>query len=219
MNTDVLKSTIKQLPRLMIGFVIISIGTILTLHSNMGLNPWGTLHQGISVQTGLTFGLISQLIGIVIIVFSLILKIYPGVGTVLNMIFIGFFVDLINNLNLIPQTDSLIIRTLYLLSGTFLFNYGIYIYLSCQLGAGPRDGLLVGLVKITGISVSIMRPIIEVTVVVTGIVLGGSYGVGTLLNAFGGGYILNSIFKFYHFNPKKVRQMVITDFIAVKEVK
>lgn len=219
MNVSVLKSTIKQLPRLMIGFVIISFGTILTLKSDMGLNPWGTLHQGISIQTGLTFGLISQLIGIVIIIFSLILKIYPGVGTILNMIFIGFFVDLFNNLNLVPENDSLIIRIVYLLTGTFLFNYGIYIYLSCQLGAGPRDGLMVGLVKITGISVSIIRPIIEVTVVVTGILLGGSYGIGTLLNAFGGGYILNSIFRFYRFNPKKVRQMVITDFIAVREVK
>ena len=216
MHSENSKLTLRRLPKLMLGFVIIAIGINLTIYANMGLNPWGTFHQGISSITGIRFGAVSQITGIVIIFISLAIKLYPGIGTLLNMFFIGYFVDLFDQLHFIPQVDTLPVRILYLVVGTFLFNYGIFVYLSCKLGAGPRDGLLVGLVKITGLSVSIMRPMIEVTIVVIGILLGGSYGVGTLVNAFGGGYILNSIFKFYNFNPKESKQMVITDLIKIK---
>ena len=217
MQKEALIKTLIRLPKLMFGFLIIAIGITLTLYADMGLNPWGTFHQGVSEIAGIKFGAVSQLTGLVIIIISLFIKLYPGVGTILNMYFIGYFVDLIDQFNLIPHSYSMSTRIIYLLVGTFLFNYGVYYYLSCELGAGPRDGLLVGLVKITGLSVSIMRPIIEVTIVVIGILLGGSYGIGTLLNAFGGGYILNSIFKWHKFNPKETKQMVITDLFAIKE--
>lgn len=216
MHLENTKKTIFRLPKLMFGFIIIAIGINLTIYANMGLNPWGTFHQGISSITGIRFGTVSQLTGIVIILLSLLIKLYPGLGTILNMIFIGYFVDLFDKIQLIPIIDTLPFRIIYLLSGTFLFNYGIFVYLSCELGAGPRDGLLVGLVKMTGLSVSVMRPIIEVTIVAIGIFLGGSYGVGTLLNAFGGGYILNVIFNFHKFNPKETKQMVLTDLINAK---
>lgn len=213
MNLLVLKKTILNLPKLMLGFVIIAIGINLTIYADMGLNPWGTFHQGVSVLTGMSFGVISQLTGIFIIVMSLFIRIYPGIGTLLNMFFIGYFVDLFDVMHLIPQSDSLTVRVCYLILGTFLFNYGVYVYISCELGAGPRDGLLVGLVKLTGLSVTYMRPIIEVTIVGIGILLGGSYGIGTLLNAFGGGYILNAVFRHHKFNPKEVKQMKITDLM------
>ncbi|GAB6106866.1 YczE/YyaS/YitT family protein [Fusibacter bizertensis] len=216
MHHENTKKTLLRLPKLMLGFIIIAVGINLTIYANMGLNPWGTFHQGVSNITGIRFGTVSQLTGIVIILLSLFIKLYPGIGTILNMIFIGYFVDLFDQLHLIPLPDTFTIRTIYLLLGTLLFNYGIFVYLSCELGAGPRDGLLVGLVKMTGLNVSIMRPIIEVTIVAIGILLGGSYGVGTLLNAFGGGYILNTIFNFYKFNPKATKQMVITDLIKAK---
>ena len=119
-------------------------------------------------------------------------------------------------MNIIPQTNDLTIRFIYLVLGTLFLNYGIYVYISCLLGAGPRDGLLVGLVKITGVSVSIIRPAIEITILIIGILLGGSYGIGTVINAIGGGYLLNAIFKLHKFNPKKTNQMVITDLFTVK---
>ena len=214
MNMPAIKKTVMNLPRLMLGFIIIALGTNLTIYANLGMNPWGTFHQGVSSITGLSFGLVTQLTGIIIILLSLFIKIYPGIGTLLNMFFIGFLVDSFDVMHFIPQSDLISVRTVYLILGTFLFNYGIYVYMSCGLGAGPRDGLLVGLVKLTGLSVSIMRPIIEVTIVITGILLGGSYGIGTLLNAFGGGYILNAVFRFYKFNPKEVKQMKITELLS-----
>lgn len=211
MNASLIKKTLKNLPKLMLGFIIIAIGINLTLYADMGLNPWGTFHQGVSAITGLKFGVISQLTGVLIITLSLFIKIFPGIGTLLNMYFIGYLVDLFDGMAIIPLPDTYILKILYLVIGTFLFNYGIYVYLSCELGAGPRDGLLVGLVKLTGINVSIMRPIIEVTILITGIMLGGSYGIGTLFNALLGGSILHYVFLFHHFNPKETKQMVITD--------
>ncbi len=216
MNIVVIKKTLRNIPKLMLGFVIIAIGINLTIYANLGLNPWGTFHQGLASISGLTFGVVSQLTGIVIIALSLFIKIYPGIGTLLNMFFIGFLVDAFDSMHFIPLSDAIGVRLIYLILGTFFFNYGIYVYLSCELGAGPRDGLLVGIVKLTGISVAIVRPIIEITIVIMGIFLGGSYGIGTVLNAVGGGYILNVIFKFHKFNPKETKQMVITDLIAIK---
>lgn len=216
MNLLSLTKTIKNLPKLLFGFIIISLGTNMTIDANLGLNPWGTFHQGVSNITSLTFGEVSQITGIIIIAFSLFIKIYPGIGTILNMFFIGFFVDFFDKMRFLPMPESILMKSLYLVIGTLMFNYGIYVYLSCELGAGPRDGLLVGLVKLTGISVSVMRPMIEVTILIIGIFLGGAYGIGTVLNAFGGGYILNSIFKFHKFNPKEIKQMVITDYISIR---
>lgn len=211
MNITLLKKTLINMPKLMLGFIIIAVGINLTIYADMGLNPWGTFHQGISAITGLKFGLISQLTGVLIIALSLFIKIYPGIGTLLNMFFIGFLVDFLDGLSIIPMPETTFIKVLYLVIGTLMFNYGIYVYLSCELGAGPRDGLLVGLVKLTGINVSVMRPIIEITILITGILLGGSYGLGTLFNALLGGSILHYVFTAHKFNPKETKQMVITD--------
>lgn len=213
MNTTILIHSLKRIPKLILGFIIIAIGINLSLYADLGTNPWGTFHQGMSRITPLSFGQVTQLTGLLIIVFSLILKIYPGIGTILNMLMIGVIVDLLDSTGFFFVPESLFMKIIFLVLGMFLFNYGVYIYLSCELGAGPRDGLLVGLVKITGKSVSTIRPAIEITVVLIGILLGGAYGVGTIINAFGGGYMLNKIFSYYNFNPKTVKQMVITDLI------
>lgn len=191
----------KKYLKLILGFIVISLGTNLTLHSNLGMNPWGTFHQGISLISPLTFGQVSQLTGLVIIALSLFIGIRPGIGTVLNMILIGIFVDLIEKFNLIPSPDALWIKFAYLFIGLFIFNYGVYLYLSVNLGAGPRDGLLVGLVILTGKTVTLIRPLIEITVLTIGILLGATYGIGTIVNALLGGWILQRIFKFHNFVP------------------
>ncbi len=217
-NMKAVQKTLTGFPKLILGFIVIALGIQLTLKANMGMNPWGTFHQGVSMIAPISFGQVTQITGFVIIIFSLFIKIYPGIGTILNMLLIGFIVDFIEGLAFIPMADGLFYRTIYLLIGTFLFNYGVYVYLSCELGAGPRDGLLVGLVKITGAKVSYVRPSIELTVLSIGILMGGTFGVGTILNAVAGGYILNTIFERNNFNPKTTKQMVITDYIQSPSV-
>ncbi len=193
---------LKRIFRLFIGFFTIATGTQLTLHSELGMNPWATFHQGVAMNTALSFGQVSQLTGLVIILLSLLIKIRPGIGTVLNMIAIGLFIDLISYFHLLPTATTPVWRIAYLIAGLIVFNYGIYIYLSAQLGAGPRDGLFVGLSKITGKTVTVIRPMIEVTVLLIGILLGATIGVGTVVNALLGGWILQRIFAFHKFEPK-----------------
>lgn len=197
------KQLIGRYALLIFGFAVIALGTTLTLYSELGMNPWGTFHQGVAKVTGLSFGTISQLTGLAVILFSLFFKIYPGVGTVLNMVMIGWMIDRLNQSGLIPHPTTPLMQYVYLIVGILLFNYGIYIYLVPDLGAGPRDGLMLGLVRMTGISVSIIRPMIEITVITIGVLLGGPLGIGTLLNGFGGGYVLNTIFKLHKYDPKR----------------
>lgn len=200
--------TIKKLAQLFFGFFIIALGTVLNLQSNLGMNPWGAFHQGIALNTPLSFGQVSQLTGLLIIALSLFIKIRPGIGTVLNMITIGIFVDWIQKINLIPIPESLIVKLTYLLIGLFIFNYGVYLYLSTELGAGPRDGLLVGLVRITGKTVTTIRPMIEITVLTIGVLLGATFGIGTIVNALLGGWVLQRIFSFHNYTPKSKMKTV-----------
>jgi len=211
--TKELKFIALKLPRLFWGFFIISTGVTLMLTADLGMNPWGTLHSGIASMTGITFGQASQLTGITIIMIGLLIKVYPGISTILNMYFIGFFVDLINGLQIIPHYNYFPAQFVELLLGLLLFSYGLYIYLSCGLGAGPRDGLMVGLMRISGLSASYIKPTIELSAIAAGYFLGGKVGIGTVLVALSGGYIVNRIFKFYQFDPKKTQQLNLYDHI------
>ncbi len=209
--TKELKLILARLPKLFLGFLIISIGITLMLTADLGMNPWGTFHSGISLKTGMTFGRASQLTGISIIILGLFIKVYPGVSTILNMFFIGFLVDIINGAHIIPQFNSFPLQFIELILGLFLFSYGLYVYLSCGLGAGPRDGLMVGLIRISGLNATYIKPAIEISAIAAGYLLGGKIGFGTVLVALSGGYIVNFIFKFHNFDPKKQKQLNLHD--------
>jgi len=211
--TKELKLILSKLPKLFLGFLIISTSITLMLTSDLGMNPWGTLHSGIALKTGITFGRASQLTGITIIILGLFIKVYPGISTILNMFFIGFFVDIINSTQVIPKFQSFPLQLIELILGLLLFSYGLYFYLSCGLGAGPRDGLMVGLIRITGFEATYIKPTIEITAIAAGYSLGGKIGIGTVIVALSGGYIVNFIFKFYDFDPKKQKQLSLYDHI------
>jgi uncharacterized membrane protein YczE len=149
----------------------------------------------------------------------MIIKIYPGLATLLNMFFIGFFIDLIDPfpITIIPDTFFLKLFAFYF--GIIIFSYGIYLYLSVEMGAGPRDGLMVGLVKITGFRVAYVRPAIELTVLIIGAILGGKLGIGTVLISITGGYILDWIFQLKNFDAKKTNQRVLTDYLVKQSKK
>jgi len=207
-----LTELLKNFIRLFLGFFIISFGIVLMYKAAIGMTPWGTFHVGLMEVTPLSLGRISQLVGLIIILFSFALKIYPGIGTILNMIFVGYFIDVINNFFQINNLNSLIMKCLLCLLGLWIFSYGIYLYISSGLGAGPRDGLMVGLMKITGISVTYIKPAIEFTVIVIGILLGGPFGLGTFIVALLGGKFLDIIFKLHNYDPTKSEHLSLKKF-------
>lgn len=212
-NFNELGQDFKKIPGLLLAFILIAYGILQMKDANIGMHAWATLNLGLMNITSLNFGQLSQIIGLVIILFSLSLKIYPGLATILNMFFIGFFIDLLDGYSVTVQPTSLITQIIVFIFGMIIFNYGIYQYLKYELGAGPRDGLMVGLVKITKISVTYIRPAIEITVLIIGYLLGGKVGIGTLLASFTGGYVLHVIFDFHGFNPKDIHQKKLTDYL------
>ena len=164
--------------QLMVGLFFLAAGIVSILKSNLGMGPWSVFHVGVTNHFPLTLGRVTQIVGFAIIMGSLFLGIYPGIGTVLNMFFVGVFIDLINPL--IPPMEDLLFQAALLFCGIALIGLGSGLYINANLGAGPRDGLMLGLHKKTGKSIRLVRNSMEITVLVTGFFLGGPVGVGTV---------------------------------------
>ena len=171
------------------GLFLFATGTVFTFRSNVGLGPWDVLHFGISRHTPLTFGEANIVVGAIVILVGLFIRAYPGVGTILNMVLIGVFVDLQLRWNWLPDFSSapLLVRLLIDIIGVFITGIGTALYISPRLGAGPRDGLMMRLHVLTKARIAIVRALIECSALVVGFFLGGTVGVGTLIFAFGVG--------------------------------
>lgn len=215
-NKELLINDLKKIPRQLLGYLIIASGLSIIKAMNLGMNPWGTLQLGISQLTGISFGTAQQLVGLFIIVVSCFMKMYPGIGTITNMFCIGFFLNIIDNLHIIFAPDFILFKLLLILLGQVIFSYGVYLYISCGIGAGPRDGLMVGLVKITGKSVAVVKTSIECCVFIVGFLLGGTVGIGTVVATFLGGWILNKVFELNNYNPNIEKQSIFIDYIVKK---
>lgn len=189
--------------------------TIFMLNSNLGLSPWDVFHQGISNVTGLTIGEANILSSIIVILIGILLKQRIGLGTLLNIIMIGKFVDIINNSNLIPIANNLWMGIVMMIIGMFVMGYGCYLYIGCELGCGPRDGVMVGLSSKLNKPIKIVRGSIEVFVLIIGIFLGGKFGIGTLISAFAIGYCIQIVFKLRNFDAVSLNHKSILDTIKL----
>ena len=143
-----MQKIIKVVCRLLLGFMFCAFSTVLALKSNLGLSPWDVFHQGISNKTGLTIGQVSILVGIIVVGITVLLKLEIGLGTIANMIIIGFFTDIIINTGIIQTSTNLFTGVLMLIGSLFCMAIGSYLYIGCELGCGPRDGLMVALVNL-----------------------------------------------------------------------
>ena len=172
------------------GLLIVSIGTNFIVASKLGADPWSIFHLGLSFHTPLSFGQVNQVVAFTIIIINLFLKIKPGIGTFLNMFSIGFFIDLTGKLQIFKTPNSVLVSWFYLIVGLVLFGTGMGVYINGQLGAGPRDSLTLALSKITGKSISFIKTLMEITVLLIGWLLGGPVGIGTLVVSLAIGHIM-----------------------------
>ncbi len=180
----------RRVALLMSGLFCYGLAIALTVQAGLGLGSWDVLHKGLSLHTPLTFGQAGQVTGVAIILVSLLLGIKPGIGTLANMYFIGFWIDVLLGAKFIPEAASvggLPAQLGLLIAGILILGLGSGLYIKAGLGAGPRDSFMLALVKRTGWRVSICRAIMEVTVCTIGFFMGGTVGVGTLIFAFGVG--------------------------------
>lgn len=170
-----------RLPQLWIGLVLYGLSGALQVRSTLGLDPWDVLHQGISKHTGLAIGTVLIIVGAAVLLFWIPLRQWPGLGTLSNVVLIGVSMNV--SLEALPHVHELGWRIAYMLSGVLLCGVATGMYIGANLGPGPRDGLMTGLVRTTGRSVRLVRTCLELTVLCTGWLLGGTVGIGTVVFA------------------------------------
>lgn len=166
----------------MFGLALFGAGISLILQAQLGAAPWDMLHQGISKKTDISVGVVIEGIGLMLLLLWIPLRQRPGIGTILNAFEIGIVVDVI--LPRLPDVERLAPRVALLIVGVLIVAVGSGLYIGAGLGAGPRDGIMVGLAQ-RGLSVRVARTIIEAAVGVGGILLGVRPGIGTLVFLFG----------------------------------
>ena len=165
------------------GLSLFGLGEGLLIVSFTGASPWSVLAQGISLNVNLSIGTITLLISIVVLLLWIPLRQKPGMGTILNALIIAIMIDLC--IKYVPTPSSYIYQLVLAVISVIMVGIGGGIYLVSNLGAGPRDGLMIGLQKITNFPIAVVRATLEISVVSIGWYLGGTVGVGTLLFAFG----------------------------------
>ena len=168
----------RRITQLLLGLFLYGIAISLMVRAGIGVSPWDVLTQGVSKQTGLPFGLVTNLIGVAVLLLWIPIRQRPGVGTVLNVLLIGPSAQL--GLWLIPQQTEPLIQGLVYTGGLVLLAIATGLYIGARLGPGPRDGLMTGLHRRTGWKIWIVRTAIEVTVLTIGWLLGGQVGIGTV---------------------------------------
>ena len=178
-----LKPKISTFFFLCLGLVLFGLGEGLLIVSFAGASPWSILAQGIALNVDLSIGIITVLISIGVLFLWLPLKQKPGVGTILNAIIIGLMIDVC--IKFIPTPENYLNQLILATIAVLTVGLGGGIYLVANLGAGPRDGLMVGLQKKTNLPIATVRAFLEITVMSIGWYLGGTVGIGTLLFAFG----------------------------------
>jgi uncharacterized membrane protein YczE len=169
-----------RLGRLYLGLAAYGISMALMLESGLGNMPWDVLHQGLALHSGISIGLVSIIIGAVVLLLWIPLRQRPGIGTVSNVFVIGIMVDAA--LWLLPTPAALWLRLVFLVAGILLNAVATGLYVGARLGPGPRDGLMTGLAA-RGRSIRVVRTVIEIGVVAVGFLLGGTLGIGTVIYA------------------------------------
>jgi uncharacterized membrane protein YczE len=173
--------TTRRLVQLAVGLALYGVSMGMMVRSELGLDPWDVFHYGIAQHLPVSFGTVTIIVGVAVLLLWIPLRQWPGLGTVANVIVIGLATDA--TLALLDVPDLLAARVALLVGGIVLNGLAGALYIGSQFGPGPRDGLMTGLVRRTGRSFRLVRTSIEVTVLVVGWLLGGVVGLGTVLYA------------------------------------
>jgi uncharacterized membrane protein YczE len=181
------------------GLMLFGLGEGLLIVSFTGASPWSVLAQGLSLNVNLSIGMLTFLISVTVLILWIPLGQKPGMATILNALIIALMIDIC--IKFVPTPSNYINQLILAVISVVTVGIGGGIYLVANLGAGPRDGLMVGLQKLTNFPIAAVRATLEITVVSVGWYLGGTVGIGTLLFAFGIGpcvalglYLVDKIF-------------------------
>ncbi|MBB5936628.1 membrane protein YczE [Streptomyces zagrosensis] len=172
---------LRRLPQLFVGLALYGFSLALMVRASLGVNPWSVLYEGLEGRTALSFGAISAIVGVLVLLLWVPLKQRLRCGTAANIIVLACSSDL--GLLLVPQHLGLPTRIALLVGGVALNGLSVAVYVGARCGPGPRDGLMIGVCAVTGRSIRLVRTVLEVVVLAGGWLLGGTVGVGTVLYA------------------------------------
>jgi len=196
------------------GLFFYALGIVTTIKANIGYAPWDVFHVGLSGKTGLSLGIISIIVGIIIVIIVTLLKEKFGLGTVFNIIFIGLFLDFLFMIDIIPESEKFLTGIIMMISGLFTIAIGSYFYIRSGFGVGPRDNLMVVLARKTKLPAGLCRSIIELLVTVSGWFLGGMVWLGTAIYVIAIGFCVQIVFKLFKFDVTSVEHETLADTYA-----
>jgi uncharacterized membrane protein YczE len=171
----------RRLIQLTAGLILYGGSMAMMVRAGLGLDPWDVFHQGVAERTGLSMGWVVCAVGAAVLLLWIPLRQRPGLGTVANVVLIGLALDA--TLRVLPAPQPLPVRVTLLIAGVLVNGIAGGLYLGARLGPGPRDGLMTGYARRRSASIRLVRTVLELTVLATGWLLGGTVGVGTLLYA------------------------------------
>jgi uncharacterized membrane protein YczE len=180
---------------LIFGLFVYGLGVAMTVHASLGIAPWDVFAQGISIQTGLSFGVSTVVVSALVLLAWIPLKVKPGIGTIANAVLIGLFADFW--LLVLPDTSIYWQRLLIFLAGVLVVAVATGLYISSALGSGPRDGLMQGTANALDKPFWMVRTAYEGSVLSLGALMGGQVREGTLIFALSIGYLVQLSMKFF----------------------
>ena len=186
--------TSRKLLQVFLGTTLIGTGVALNFSSQLGLGPWGVFHEGISLNTTLSFGSAIIASGVFVTLLWIPLKQRPGIATFVDIFWIGTVADLVIGLDLDPE--SLLLKWIFVFIGIICIGSGTAIYVGADMGSGPRDGVMVGL-ESKGLKIGMARNIIEVTALALGWLLGGTVGLSSVVIAISIGPVVQIVIPYF----------------------
>jgi len=196
---------LKRLLIALFGFFLIAVANVMGIYADLGVRPDNSLYVGISNHTSITVGQASQMFTLAIIVINIFFKIYPAIGTLMDMYFVGLFMDIIMANGWLPIPGSYAGRMVMMLLSIPIVSIGIGLYMCMKIGEGPRDGLMLALNERFGWRISIVRNSIEGLLLLGALVLGGPIGIGTVFQVLLPGFFVERALKAFRYPFKKER--------------
>jgi uncharacterized membrane protein YczE len=186
--------TSRKVIQVLVGTTLIGTGVALNFSSKLGLGPWGVFHEGISLNTSLTFGNAIIATGIFVTLLWIPLKQKPGIATLVDIFWIGTVADLVISLDL--NAETLVLKWIFVFIGILCIGSGTAIYVGADMGSGPRDGVMVGL-ESKGLKIGMARNVIEVTALTLGWLLGGTVGLSSVVIAISIGPVVQLVIPYF----------------------
>lgn len=186
--------------RLLLGLFVYGLGISLMVKAGIGIPPWDVLAQGISLQTKLSFGIAQVIVSVLVLITWIPLRVKPGIGSILNAVLIGLSTDVW--MPMLPNFTNFGIQLLVFALGMCVVAFCTGLYISSNFGMGPRDGLVMGTRKRFGKPVWLIRTVYESFVLLVGWLLGGQVGLGTVMFAFGIGYLMQASLRLFGIEKK-----------------